>query len=165
MNTKTYENRPKRSSPRGQLFIESLSIGKDIKGFKSPINFAPEYEVNDLINKLVEGPKVVSLPIPPNERHAFLIDVQPNKIMVSDWGGIKNKTLGILGSKKYEYGWEQYSDLLKKLEETYKRPIEYYPIDKNLEKEANKYNIECNGGGCSYYIYKWLKVYYSNYIS
>jgi hypothetical protein len=50
------------------------------------------------------------------------------------------------------------------LKEKYKLPIEYYPIDTVLAKEAmqhhksHKNTKESEGsGGCSYYIYKWVE--------
>jgi len=154
-----------RRSPRGRLSIGVISIGKNISGFKGSSSFASEDELNNLVDILEKGPTVVSIPIPPKERHAFLVDIQTDKIMISDWGGESNKTRGILTSKNYNEGWEQYSELMIKLVEKYKRPIKYFRVDSKLKKETIAYHESVKGGGCSYYIYKWLPIYYPDYIS
>ena len=146
--------------------IITKTLGKETGSYTSKsIAPASDKELQKFINEEIEdGPQIVSIPAPPY-RHAFLVDVQQKKIMVSDWGGKTNKTAGIIGSKNYEPGWEQYSDLMSKLEKKYKKKIEYYPVNKNLYKIANKLNTERGGGGCSYYIYEWVKEYYPDYKS
>jgi len=146
--------------------IITKTLGKETGSYTSK-SIAPvcQDELQKFINEEIEdGPQIVSIPVPPY-RHAFLVDVQPKKIMISDWGGKKNKTAGILGNKNYQAGWEQYSDLMSKLEKKYKKPIEYYPVNKNIYKTAYKLNTERGGGGCSYYIYEWVKEHYPNYKS
>ena len=140
------------------------SIGRIPGKLISNIKHAPEKQLISLVNIIVYGPQIVSLPVPPY-RHAFLVDVQQRKkrIMVSDWGGPENKTAGIKGSDNYESGWEQYSDLMIKLEQKYGWPIEYYPVDKELYEKSMEHNTMCSGGGCSHYIYAWKKVYYPDY--
>ena len=148
------------------LRIITKTLGKETTAYTSKsIAPASHAELNKFVNEeITEGPQIVSIPVPPY-RHAFLVDVQPKKIMISDWGGKKNKTAGILGNKNYQPGWEQYSDLMIKLEEKYNRPVEYYAVNKKLYNIANKLNTERGGGGCSYYIYEWVKIYFPNYKS
>jgi hypothetical protein len=151
---------------RGRPSIETKVLGKPTTGYTSTsIKITKESELINFINEEIDlGPQIVSIPVPPY-RHAFLVDVQPKRIMISDWGGEQNKTLGIVGSKDYEPGWEQYSDLMIKLEEKYKRPIEYYPVDQELYTCAFNHNEINNGGGCSNYIYAWVQKYYPEYSS
>jgi len=151
---------------RGRPSIETKVLGKPTTGYTSTsIKITKESELINFVNEEIDlGPQIVSIPVPPY-RHAFLVDVQPKRIMISDWGGEQNKTLGIVGSKDYEPGWEQYSDLMIKLEEKYKRPIEYYPVDQELYTCAFNHNEINNGGGCSNYIYAWVQKYYPDYSS
>jgi hypothetical protein len=175
--SKTSVNRKRAKTPkkttsmfgrgkRGRESIETKVLGKLTTGYTSTsIKITKEAELTKFINEeITNGPQIVSIPVPPY-RHAFLVDIQPTKIMISDWGGEENKTLGIVGSKYYQPGWEQYSDLMIKLEEKYKRPIEYYPVDEELYKIAVSHNERNGGGGCSYYIYAWVQKYYPNYSS
>jgi hypothetical protein len=146
--------------------IITKTLGKETGSYTSK-SIAPvcQDELQKFIKEeITDGPQIVSIPVPPY-RHAFLVDVQPKKIMISDWGGKKNKTAGILGNKNYQAGWEQYSDLMIKLEEKYNRPVQYYAINRNLYKISNNLNTQRGGGGCSYYIYEWVKDHYPNYKS
>jgi hypothetical protein len=151
---------------RGRESIETKLLGKPTTGYVSKsIKITKDAELIKFIDEEIkDGPQIVSIPVPPY-RHAFLVDIQPKKIMISDWGGEENKTLGIIGSEDYQPGWEQYSGLMIKLEQKYKRPIEYYPVDQELFKIAVNHNERNGGGGCSYYIYAWVQKYYPNYSS
>jgi len=151
---------------RGRESIETKVLGKPTTGYTSTsIKITKDAELIKFINEeITDGPQIVSIPVPPY-RHAFLVDIQPKKIMISDWGGEENKPLGIIGSEDYQPGWEQYSDLMIRLEQKYKRPIEYYPVDQELFKIAVNHNERNGGGGCSYYIYAWVQKYYPNYSS
>lgn len=149
--------------------MPTVSLGNIPPGHVSNIKFASEQQLIDFVNnEITNGPQIVSIPVPP-QRHAFLVDVQPDKIMVSDWGGQNNKTVGleyISGRENTNYAaqFEQYSDLMIKLEERYERPIEYYAVDKELLKASKKFSKECGGnGGCSNYIYAWVKKHYPEY--
>ena len=167
-------NIPSPIKSHRKKIMETKSLGKIPSGFTSNIKPVSEKELKDFVNNDIDlGPQVVSIPIPP-QRHAFLIDVQENKIMVSDWGGEENKTRGIKmlenGKKKqknedYDANWKQYSELMLLLEEKYDVPIEYYPVDKKLYDISYEHSEVCDGGGCSHYIYAWLKKTpaYSNY--
>jgi len=149
--------------------MPTVSLGNIPPGPVSNIKIASEKKLIDFVNAEINpGPQIVSIPVPP-QRHAFLVDVQPKKIMVSDWGGEENKTVGLeyisgRKNKKYEPPYKQYSDLMIKLEEKYTRPIEYYAVDQELYAVADKFS-ECNNGngGCSNYIYAWVKKYYPEY--
>ena len=97
--------------------IITKTLGKETSGYtcKSIAPVCQEELKKFIKEEITDGPHIVSIPVPPY-RHAFLVDIQPKKIMISDWGGKKNKTAGILGNKNYQPGWEQYSDLMIKLE-------------------------------------------------
>jgi len=159
-------NLGKRQRQRDKILIPQLSIGKDSSGqYVSNIKFAPEKELKNLVNNQINyGPQIVSIPVPPF-RHAFLVDVQKEKkrVMISDWGGSINKTAGIAGTANYTPGWEQYSELMIKLEQKYGWPIEYFPIDEELFNNSLEHNNTCSGGGCAHYIYPWVKKYYPDY--
>jgi hypothetical protein len=141
--------------------MPNISAGRITPGYISNIPPLTEEEFSNLIDQISIGPQIVSIPVPPY-RHAFLIDVQPKRIMVSDWGGEKNARLGLLKGKKYE-GWRQYTALMIQLENKYKLPIQYYPVDEILHATAEQQSCDAGGGGCSKYIYDWVKIYYPEY--
>jgi len=102
--------------------------------------------------KISEGPQIVNFAVG-NYNHAILVDVQPDKVMISDWKG--DPRLSLIGNENYR----NYFELLDALEK--KHPIEYYPIDLYLRDKADKQNIlKGNAGGCSEYMYNWINVYY-----
>jgi len=148
--------------------MPTVSLGLIPSSYQSNIKDVSEKELDNFINNSINyGPQIVSLPVPP-QRHAFLVDVQNNKIMISDWGGPENKIRGVIkiNNKRnpiYLSRWKQYSDFMAKLEAKYNLPIEYYPTDEELTKKSDIINSTCNGGGCSHYIYDWIKLYYPNY--
>lgn len=156
------------SSRRRKPQIPTKQLLEPPKGsnpYKGNTKFASYEELTAFVyDKIEYGPQIVSIPVLPY-RHAFLIDVQNDKIMVSDWGGEENRKLYNIDKKNY-YGWKQYSDLMDMLEEKYKpRLIEYYHVDEEIQKKSGKHNIVCDGGGCSHYIYEWTKKYYPGYSS
>lgn len=160
---------PKEEERKRKKIMPTLSLGTIPPGYVSNIKFAKDEELEDFINNEIKyGPQIVSLPVPP-QRHAFLVDVQKSKIMVSDWGGEENKELGteyISGKKNKQYipAFKQYSDFLTKLEDKYNKNIEYYPIDDELHEKAYEFSKQCNdSGGCADYIYAWKKKYYPEY--
>lgn len=127
-------------------------------GYVSNITFASEKELSDFVeNEITFGPQIVSIPVPPH-RHAFLIDIQPNKkkIMIADWNGK-------VDFENEEKEWFQYKDLLQKIKNKFTFPIEYYPIHKKIHENAKQHNEKCEGGGCSFYIYEWVKLKYPEY--
>lgn len=145
-------------SRRGKQLIPQLNLGKIPSGYVSSIAPVPYAELQDFVeNDINYGPQIVSLPVPPY-RHAFLVDVQPDKIMISDW---EIRTL----DKKDKNMWKQYDDMMLLLKQKYKCDIMYYPIDKKLHKLAKIHNDTHGGGGCSYYIFSWTKTReeYSDY--
>ena len=139
--------------------MPQLSLGTSSEtGFKSNANKPVDDETltNFVYHEIKEGPQLVTLSVPP-ERHTILVNVQPSKIMISDWGGIEHKNLG----ESYEE-WKQYSDFIAKLDER-GPPVDYYPIDKEIKREAEGHREQCNGGGCSNYIFKWVQKHYPEY--
>ena len=135
----------------GKPLIPQVNLGKiPSKGYISNIKPVSDRELQDFVaNEIKDGPQIVSIPIPPY-RHAFLIDVQKDVIMISDWKGIKSVE-------------NQYSDLIKLLGQKYNKNVEYYPIDNKIYKNAKSHNDKNYGGGCSYYIFAWTKKEYVNY--
>jgi len=141
---------------KGKKLIPQLNLGKIPSGYISKIKPVSNEELKQFVDcEIKDGPQIVSIPVPPY-RHAFMVDVRPDKIMVSDWYGTRNKTRGLIIDKKYENNWEQYSNMLVLLEEKYNRRVEYYPVDNNLYKPAKIHNDINGGGGCSYYIFSWI---------
>jgi len=71
--------------------MQTVSLGLIPSGYTSNIK-AVSYEelINFVNNSINYGPQIVSLPVPP-ERHAFLVDIQNDRIMISDWGDTKIK--------------------------------------------------------------------------
>ena len=137
---------------RGKQLIPQINLGKIYSTYVSNIKPVSYKKLHQFVeNEIQYGPQVVSIPMPPY-RHAFFIDVQQDKIMISDWKGIKS----------FE---NQYSDIIKLLREKYNKNIEYYPVDDNLLMDAKIHNHEHGGGGCSYYIFSWIKTReeYKNY--
>jgi len=148
--------------------MPQLSLGKIPSGYTSTISFVSNTQLQDFVyDEIVEGPQIVSLQIPP-ERHAFLVDIQQSKIMISDWSGNENEKTGLkqINGKmnpNYLYGWTQYSEFMQLLKEKYSLEIEFYPVDKELKKESMKKANYMGGGGCSDYIFKWANKYYPEY--
>jgi len=157
--------RSKYGKTANKKLIDTIELGKITPGYTSNISMVSEEELNEFVKtKINYGPQVVSIPVPPC-RHAFLVDIQKNKIMISDWNGEETKKIGMeyMGNKKnkyYDKRWKQYSDLMIKLEHKYNLPIEYYEVDNELYKISNDHNTLYNGGGCSKYIYAWIEKHY-----
>jgi hypothetical protein len=145
-----------------KYIIPTLELGNNGHSISSK-------KIQKFVNREINyGPQIISLPVSP-ERHAFLADIMEDKIMISDISGKKNKIKGIkfLNNNKnnnYEIRWENYSNLIKFIEEKYKLQTKYYIIDKVLLKESMKHHKTFNNsGGCSYYIYEWIKKNYPFY--
>jgi hypothetical protein len=138
---------------KGLQLIPQINLGKiPSTGYISNIKSVSDKKLKEFVeNEIKDGPQIVSIPTPPY-RHAFFIDVQQDKIMISDWKG-------------YESSINLYSDLIKLLGQKYNKNIEYYPVDNNLYIQSEKHNDKHNGGGCSYYIFSWVKTIeeYKNY--
>jgi hypothetical protein len=138
-------------SRRGKQLMSQINLGKiPSTGYISNIKPVSDRELQEFVeNEIKDGPQIVSIPMPPY-RHVFLVDVQLDKIMISDWKGIKSVE-------------NQYFCLIKLLEQKYYRKIEYYPVDKKLYADAKIHNDNSGGGGCAYYIFSWTKLNYDNY--
>jgi len=172
--TKTLKNISHRSSKMGgtrtrsKPLIETIELGNIPTSYTSNIKMVSQEELIHFVNSEIQygRPQIVSLPVPPY-RHAFLVDVQDDKIMICDWNGEETRTFGMeyinnKKNKKYIHDWKQYSDFMTLLEEKYEKEIEYYPIDEEIHKKSKEHNIQCNGGGCSNYVYAWVDKHYYN---
>ena len=142
--------------------IETISLGKIPSKYVSGVSFATDDEVDEFIKNIKYGPQVCSIPVPP-WRHAFLVNIKEDKIMISDWIGKEAQLRGIeqIPGKRtvntyYKKGWEQYYDILQRLKEEYHKPIEFYEIDDEIKKISVQNNKDNGGGGCSDYIYRWV---------
>jgi len=140
------EIRKSRRLDKQSLLIPTKELGNSSRAVSNvELERFVSMEIDD------QSPQIISIPLPP-ERHAFLLHVQNGKIMVSDWGGSKQKMN------------EHYSQFMKLVENKYGLPIEYFDIDTILYKEADKHHTRFSlSGGCSYYIYEWVKHYYPSY--
>ncbi len=150
---------------RSKLLMPQLNLGKIPSKFKSSIKFASDKELSKFVNHDIQnGPQIVSIPVPPY-RHAFLVDVQKDKIMVADWRGDRYITRGIKGDANYDPNWKQYSELMKLLIEKYHRRLTTYPVDKTLFEVSMRHHLAMGGGGCSFYLFAWLptQTQYSKY--
>lgn len=143
------------TTSRGKL-IPQLVLGKVGSGYNSNRSATPK-ELEKFVKDFKVGPNLVSLPVKP-QRHAFFIDVQTKKIMISDWGGKDNET-----RDEEEPEWFEYCELLRQLSAKYRLPIAFYGVDEELYNAADEHNEQCGGGGCSYYIYKWILKHYTGY--
>jgi len=154
---------------KGEIHIPTKELGTGSRMVAdSELQRFVDIEIDDQL------PQVVSVPVR-TERHAFLVDIQQKnrRIMISDWGGGKNKTRGIeyvqknkrkIRNVNYSENWVQYSQLMELLEKKYNLPIEYYDVDEELYEESDMHHTKYNfSGGCSYYIYKWVSKYYPGY--
>jgi hypothetical protein len=171
--TKTLKNISHRTRKMGgtrtrsKPLIETVELGNIPTSYTSNIKMVSQEELINFVNSNIHfGPQIVSLPVPPY-RHAFLVDIQYDKIMICDWNGEETRTFGMeyinnKKNKKYIHDWKQYSDFMTLLEEKYEKEIEYYPIDEEIHKKSKEHNIQCNGGGCSNYVYAWVDKHYYN---
>lgn len=136
---------------RRHRLIETKTLGKIPSGYVSNIPLETNENIKLFVNNEInEGPQVVSLPTPPY-RHAFLVNITPDAIKISDWGGEQNINTKNNAFKNYRV----FMNLLK--EKYHPRNIQYYPIDAELNELANQQHDMCNGGGCSNYTYAWIK--------
>ena len=133
--------------------IPTLTIGKLPSTYQSSIQLSKDSLLFQFVSTIQYGPQIISLAVPPY-RHAFLIDVQSHKILVSDWNG---------PDKDSHSNWQEYYTFLNLLYKKYNKPIEYYNVDKELLEDAMYTQMIFSGGGCAYYIYEWTKKYYPNY--
>lgn len=161
-----------------KIRMETKVLGRVPAGPKSNIKFSTPKELNNYVyNEIKEGPQICTIPAPPY-RHAFLVDVQTDKIMISDWGGeaVRYRTNSIitqvedgqitsLPNSDFNENYKTYDDFLEKLQEKYELPIEFYPVDEKMNTCSRAIHKERGGsGGCSDYIYKWAKKFYPDYI-
>lgn len=152
--------------------IKTVSLGKTNQtSFVSDIPLASDKELREFVDKIEPGPQIVSVPVP-RYRHAFLVNVLPTKIMISDWKGneklqelqklqenaIYKRRTRLSDQPPEGANWNQYYDFMKLLENKYPtRPIKFYEINKALKGVAVTKNVEFDGGGCAEYIYRWVE--------
>jgi hypothetical protein len=150
----------------GNQTVETKVLGPVPMAYESSTNKNIPYdEISDFIDDNIEdGPQIVSLPVP-KQRHAFIVDIQPDNIIIVDWGGETNKTRGLrkingIKNKAYKQNWTTYSNFMLLLEKKFGKKIVYADLDTELADDANEKNCDVNGGGCSDYAYAYAKKYY-----
>jgi len=130
--------------------IETVSLGTIPATYKSNIKMSSDSKLTQFVTTIKKGPQIVSLVVPPY-RHAFLVDVQPTRIMISDWyGKFFDKS----------HNWKEYFTFLTKLSHHHELPVEFYEVDNAIWKQAIVKHQRFGGGGCAEYIYAWTKKYY-----
>jgi hypothetical protein len=134
--------------------IPTKNVIEDTKGYEGYHLVSREEMEHFVKRKIHDGPQKVTLVVG-DQSHAILVDVQPSKIMISDWKGPK------FVNSRYEPRYRNYNELVDFLKEKYDLPIVFYPIDPYLlsvsEGKSKKLG---NLGGCSEYNDLWAKVYY-----
>jgi len=133
--------------------IKTLTLGKLPSTYQSSIQISKDSLLFQFASTIQCGPQIISLAVPPY-RHAFLIDIQSHKILVSDWNG---------EDKDSHSNWQEYDAFLNLLHQIYNKPIEYYNVDQQLWEDAMYKQSIFKGGGCAHYIYEWTKKYYPDY--
>jgi hypothetical protein len=155
--------------------IQTVSLGSTNQTSFASNNIVvatPEQLDTFVKTKIGYGPQIVSLQVPPF-RHAFLVNVLSDKIMISDWKGneklqelqklkenAKNKRQTRQSNQPPEIpNWNQYYDFMKLLEKRYeyKLPIKFYKVNDDLKIAADTKNKKFDGGGCAEYIYRWVE--------
>jgi len=164
---------PRRSARHTGKFIQALSIGSDPASFISGVRPASEKDLNYLVDNIDQGGiYTISMPVPPF-KHAFLVNITDDKIMICDWKGSNQLKDAQYQQHRFNNGeiknfdkearWVEYSVLMQKLTEKFGKSIEYYPIIPQLKKICQKYNDDETksggyGGGCAEYLYKWIEI-------
>lgn len=151
---------PRRKSQR--LDTNLLHIETQPLGGESPRMDLSDQTIQDFINYYIKPdvPVIISVPVTP-ERHAFLILVsnKTGKIMVADWGERDIDEMATSKRKVYKK-FVVYVKFMKMLMKKYPDyELEFFPVDDELYREADAHHNIKNFGGCSYYIYKWVKKY------
>ena len=136
--------------------VKTVSLGKtNQSGFTSKIELADKDELKNFVTRDInDGPQIVSIPVPPF-RHAFLVNVLPDKIMISDWKG-NEKLIGRQPRGGADY--ENYYDFMESLKDKYPElRIKFYIVNESLKEKAVIKNAMSDGGGCAEYIYMWVE--------
>lgn len=129
-------------------------------GHRSAVNkVLTEPEIHRFVQEHIHpGPQIITIPVPP-QRHAIMVDVLPDKVMVCDCNGASLRH----GRLK---AWKTYRDVLTAVEQKFPgRPIRFYPVDGDLHAAALAHDHAMDGGGCSFYLFAWLakQPQYENY--
>ena len=138
--------------------IPTRNVIKDIinasKGYEGYSQVLPEQMEEFVREEIKPGPQKVTLVVG-DQSHAILVDVQPDKIMISDWKGSK------FVSDPINPRYKNYNELVQYLSSINNKPIEFYPVDPFLLSESEKKSKRLgNLGGCSEYNELWSKIYY-----
>ena len=133
--------------------IPTLTLGRLPSTYQSSIQLSKDSLLFQFASTIQYGPQIISLAVPPH-RHAFLIDIQSHKILVSDWNG---------EDKDSHSNWQEYYAFLHLVHKKYNKPIEFYNVDQQLLEDAMYTQSIFSGGGCAHYIYEWTKKYYPAY--
>ena len=89
-----------RTNRRCKTIMPLKNLGKIGNGYIcNTMKLVSDEELDKFVEEEIEyGPQIVTIPVPPF-RHAFLVDVQEDVIMISDWRGKTNRTSGLIEKK------------------------------------------------------------------
>lgn len=144
------------------LLIPVRDIKPPKHSYRGQTMVSPE-EMEEFVNKQIDrGVQLVTFAVD-DYNHAILVDVQEDKIMISDWKGNPEDPTNE-NSDFDTPNYDNYRDLLNSLRKKYQLEIQFYDINPLLKKEAIAVNkSKGNAGGCSHYIYEWISIYYKNF--
>lgn len=111
-------------------------------------------KICNFVEKMKNVPQILNIPTPPENHAIFINFTDTNGVMISDWGGNKNRFIKIKQ-------WKYYHELIKCLEKKYK-DVKYYEVDQELYDIAYAKHTSCRHGGCSEYLDLWLDKKYKN---
>ena len=153
---------------RGKIIPIIDLLSRAATGYKSNIKPLKPAELQSRVETMETGPYYVIVTVPP-ATHTILVNITPDKIMISDWNGdIQTAGLKTVNYKKnrpytnrhYEKRWEQYSEFIQLLQkEKHYIPVQYYKIDDELKTKAEAKAAAGGGGGCAEYAYEWAEKY------
>lgn len=148
------ERRSKRGECNNTFIPKDVVPGK--VGYYAAMPQVPLEKIQDFVEtQIEEGPQLVTLPVS-GMSHIILVDIQKDKIMISDWRGRK-----FIDGEDPNY--KNYKDLMTELEKKYDHPVQFYFIDPVFLKIAeDKSNTLGKRGGCSEYAFAWSGLYYKN---
>jgi hypothetical protein len=151
-NSLSRERRSTRGESNNTFIPKDVVPGK--AGYNAVMNPVSFERIREFVEtQIEEKPQLVTLPVS-GMSHIILVDVQPDKIMISDWRGRK-----FIDGEDPNY--ENYKQLMSELERKYRRSVNFYFIDPVfLGKAEEKSNSMGKKGGCSEYAYAWSGLYY-----
>ena len=144
---------PSPMRTRRQYLMDSIQLNEEhlASGFTGH-KYASEQVLNDFVrNKIHESAQYVHVTVG-EQRHAIIVNIDRTlgKIMICDWYG--DATL-----QTNDTNWQEYQNLMRKLQERFQLEIDFYPIDEEIKAEADECAVRNRGhGGCVDYVHRWF---------